>query len=115
MIPTAFKEALVDVSADDDLSLEVDLGGNFEFLTVLVPTITSSTVTVRVSDRSGGTFYPLYRLDDDATGDFVDATTAAVTSKAVIFRIGGVQFIKIACGSAQAADRSFLVRGYNRG
>jgi len=108
-----WKDALVDISADDDLSLEVDLGALFEELLVLVPTITSSTVGVNVSEAASGTYYPLYILDDDATGDFLSASTAGTATKALLFRIGGVQFIKITCGSGQAADRTFRVRGLN--
>jgi len=107
----SFLDALVDISEDDDLSVEVDLGASFEKLLVLVPTITSSTVGVQVAEKSGGTYYPLYRLDDDATGDFLDASTAGTTSKALVFNIGGAQFIKVSCGSAQAEDRTFRVRG----
>lgn len=114
MIPSAFKDALIDISADDDLSAEVDLGANFEFLTVLVPTITSSTVTVHVSDKSGGTFYPIYKHKQEAVADTAQVTTAETTSKSITFRIGGVQFIKIACGTGQGTDRTFLVRGFNR-
>ena len=109
-----WKTALIDVSEDDDLSAEVDLGGNYEFLTILIPTLTSSTITIHVSNESGGTFYPVYVPDADATGDFAHATSAATTSHAVTFRIGGTQYIKIAAGSAQAADRSFKVRGFNQ-
>jgi hypothetical protein len=108
-----WKVALIDQSEDADLSVEVDLGGEFQDLLVLIPLITSSTTTVHVAKESGGTFYPLYILDDDATGCFASATTKAVTSQAIIFHIGGIRFIKIAGGDVQAADVEFLVRGIN--
>lgn len=107
-----WKPALVDISVSTTESEEVDLGKEYKKLLVLVPTITSSTVSVEVAKSSGGTYFPLYRLDDDATGDFADATTAATTTKAVIFNIGGAQFIKILCGSAQTTtDKTFYVKG----
>lgn len=107
-----WKTALIDISESTTLSPEVDLGAAFEFLVVLVPTITNSTVSVNVAKESGGTFYPTYRLDDDATGDFLDASTAGTATKRLVFRIGGFQFIKIACGSAQeTTDKTFYVRG----
>lgn len=115
MIAGAWKTVLIDQSVDDDLSSEVDLGDNFEFLTVLIPAITNSTVTVHIAKESGGTFFPMYALDDDATGDFTHATTQATTTHAVIFRIGGVQHIKISTGSSQSGDETFYVRGFNRG
>ncbi len=105
---------LLDQSVDDDLTPELDLVNDYEFVTVLIPTIDSSTVTVHVSNEKGGTFYPVHALDDDATGSFASATTAAVTSIAVTFRIGGAQYIKVAFGSGQSADVNLLVKGFNR-
>ncbi|KKK69186.1 hypothetical protein LCGC14_2936540, partial [marine sediment metagenome] len=100
---------------DDTLSAEVDLGGNYEFLTVLIPTITNSTVTITVAESSGGTFFPVYDLKAAATGDFAQITTAATTSHEVVFNIGGVQYIKVLCGSTQTTtDKTFRVRGFNR-
>jgi hypothetical protein len=111
---SAWKTATIDISEDDNNSNEVDLEGVFSFLTVLVPTITSSVVTVSIAKESGGTYFPLYALDDDATGDFVHGTTAATTSKAVVFNIGGAQFVKVVCSSNQeTADKVFYVRGFN--
>ncbi len=115
MIPRAgqWKDALVDVSVDADLSEEVDLGAPFEDLVVLIPTIKSATVTVHVAKEKGGTYYPLHILDDDATGSFVSANTAATTSNCIIFRIGGFQFVKIALGATQDNDTTFVIRGLN--
>jgi hypothetical protein len=108
-----WKTVQIDISDSDVLSDECDLGGEFQDLLVIIPTITSSTIGVNVAKESGGTFYPLHILDDDATGSFLSATTAAVTSLAIIFHVGAARFIKITAGSAQAADRDFLVRGIN--
>jgi hypothetical protein len=111
---SAWKAALVDISVSDTVSEEVDLENNYTYATVLIPTITSSTVSLKVSMTSGGTYFPLYRLDDDATGSFVDATTAGTTSCAVIFKIGGFRYVEVLCGSAQqSADKTFYVRGFN--
>lgn len=108
-----WKTATVDISSDDDLSDAVDLGSEFQDLMVVWPTITSSTVTVHMSNALGGTYFPLHALSRTATGSFASATTAAVTSQAIIFHIGCIRFIKVACGSAQAADVEFQVRGIN--
>ena len=81
---------------------------------VLIPTITSSTVSISMSRTAGGTYYPLYILDDDATGNFASATSAATTTMAISFETGGAQYIKILCGSAQTTtDKTFYVMGYN--
>ena len=114
MIASTWKDAVITFATDDTLTPEVDLERAFEFLTILIPTITSSTVTVHISNDSGGTFYPVYVPDADATGDFAHATTAATTSKAITLRIGGARYIKIKCGSSQGANRTFKVRGFSR-
>ena len=114
MLPSEWLDAIVDISDDDTLSTEVNLLRDYEFLTVLIPTIDSSTVTVHISETAAGTYYPLYVMDGNATGDFVHTTGAETTSKAITFRIGGARYIKIKCGSTQTSDRTFRVRGFNR-
>ena len=100
-------------ATDDDLTPEVNLQANYEFLTVILPVLESTTVTVHISDASAGTFIPLHILDDDATGSFAHATSATEGTIAVIFKIGGVQFIKVSLNTGQTADRIFKVRGFN--
>jgi hypothetical protein len=109
----AWKTGLIDQDVDDDLTAEIDLGADFEEVLVLMPAITSSTITIHVSNVSGGTFYPMHQLDADATGSYASATTAGTAAKAVIFPCGA-QYIKISAGSSQAADRTFYVRGLSR-
>ena len=93
MIAGLWKSVLIDKAVDDDLSSEVDLGANYEFLMVLIPTLDGAhTTTVHIAMASGGTFYPLYQLDADGAGDFTQITTGVTTTHAVTFRIGGVQW-----------------------
>lgn len=116
MIPTAWLSALIDQDVDDDLSEEVDLDGNFEFLTVIQPELDGAhTVTVHIAMSAGGTYYPLYQLDNDTAADFEQITTGLATARALVFRIGGAQFIKIAVGTGVTTDKTFYVRGFNRG
>ncbi len=113
MLVGPWKDALIDISVSTTLSSAVDLGGEYEFLAVHIPTITSSTVTITVGESSTGTFYPAYQLDADATGDLAQITAAATTAHALVFQIGGARFIKILCGSTQTTtDKTFRVRGY---
>lgn len=117
----AWKTALVDIDRPseftgddvDQFSKLVDLGKGFKDLLVLIPTLTSSVVSVYVQKGGGKDEVPvsLVILDDDATGHFAHATTAGVGDIAVVFHIGGAQFVRIRCGSNQAADRSFSVMG----
>jgi len=116
MIPTKWHSALIDQSADDDLSEEVDLQGFFEFLTVIQPELDGAhTVTVHIAMNSGGTYYPIYQLDNDTAADFQQITTGLATARSLVFRIGGAQFIKVAVGTGVTTDKTFYARGFNRG
>ncbi len=115
MITGGWKTATLTYGTHTTLTPEVDLGGTYEFLLVLIPTITNSTTSIQVAEASGGTFFPLYALDDDATGCFAHATTQATTTMAVVFRIGGAQFVKVLFGSAQGGDSTIKIQGFDRG
>ena len=108
-----WKDAVITITTSTTVSAEVNLEANYEFLTVICPALTSATVNIHISDNPSGTFAPLHALDDDATGSFLHASTAGVGAMAFVFRIGGVQHIKVVAGAAQAANRTFKVRGFN--
>src|SRR4030042_5038880 len=94
----------------DQFSDLIDLGDNYEFLQVLCNSvITSATLAPWVQKTNSIAEVPivLHRLDDDATGSFADATTAAVTQIAIIFRIGAIQYLRLRTGANQAADETF--------
>lgn len=126
MIPTGWIEALIDVdralefSGDDvdQYSKLVDLKGNYEFLTVKLPTITSSTITVYGQETEAEDEVPLpvhFWGDSDADTNVEQATVAATTALILTFRIGALQYIRIRANSTQSADVSVKVRGFNRG
>ena len=117
MIPTKWLSALLDIDVDPDATEEVDLGGHFEFLTVIVPTLDqNSALEAQIAMTSGGTFYPVWHWDADAAGDFLGQTTAITTTRAITFHIGGAQFVKVGViGTDNTTDKTFYVRGYNRG
>ena len=100
----------------DQYSSLIDLGENYEFVTIIIPTITSSTTGVAVQMNNHIASVPsiVYALDDDATGSFLHATGAATTAMTVIFRLGGVRWFRIKMGSNQSADSTFYCRGFNR-
>ncbi len=101
---------LTDTISSGSSTAEINLRDNYKQVLVLIPTISSGTTTVHVSNASGGTFYPMHALDDDATGSFAHATSAATTSLGVIFNIGGAQYIKVVFGASQTAV-TVTVRG----
>lgn len=115
MTPSSWKDALIDQSVDDDLTSAVDLKADYEFLTVIIPTLDGAhTTTVHVGRSEDGTFYPAYTLDGDSTGDHAEITTGATTTHSVIFRIGGYRYIKLMVSTGVTTDKTFYVRGFNR-
>ena len=84
-------------------SAEVNLGRDFDFLEIQIPTLVSGTVKLQVAELTGGTFYDL--------GDGV--TTAAGTHNyADVFYLGGYQFIKVVVSATQTTtERLIRVRG----
>ena len=119
MFAGAWKDAVITFGTDDDLTPEVDLGGYFDHVLVLVPVLENATVALHIGDldsedeADSRTFYPVHAFDDDATGSFAHATTADTAVKAVIFKAGCARFIKIMTGAGQSANRTFKVRGLN--
>lgn len=100
------------VAKNGTLSTEVDLGANYKYVTVLIPTIDSATVSVQGLKTSGGTAYPIHDWKD-ADGTVLQATTAGTGGIAVTFKCG-FQFIKLLCGAAQTtAAVTFYARGFN--
>uniref|UniRef100_A0A6M3L168 Uncharacterized protein n=1 Tax=viral metagenome TaxID=1070528 RepID=A0A6M3L168_9ZZZZ len=125
MFCSAWKTATIDIdratefSGDDvdQFSSLVDLGDNYENVMVICGSvITSATLApwVQLTPSIAEVPVVVHALDDDATGSFAHATTAAVTQVAVIFHVGAVQYLRIRAGANQAADETFSVRGFNR-
>lgn len=95
-------DATITIATNTTYTPEVDLGRPYDLLDIHIPTITSSTLKVMVSEKAGGTYYDL--------GSGI--TTAAGTGAyADVWKLYGHQFIKIVAGSGQAANRTFRVRG----
>ena len=101
---SGWKTATIDVSADDDLSNEVDLGEHFRYLAVVLPTLTETRVGVQVASSSGGTFTNL----GSANAAKTDPTTGQY---ATVFDIGGWRYVKLSTSVAQSADRAICVQG----
>jgi len=111
MIATSWIEGLIDVSSSTTLSDEIDLKFPCDTVIIRIPTLTSSSISLMVSEASGGTFYDLYTTDP-ADGSNTQVITAKATTAHIIqMPLGGYQFIKIKASDAQAADRTFAVRG----
>jgi hypothetical protein len=102
MLTGKWVDALVAISDDDDLTVEVDLGYVFDSVLVYIPTLTASDLTLYAAETKGGTYY--------AVGNSV--TVAAGTGSFYDWwNLGGFQYIKIGTSAGQAADRTFRVAG----
>lgn len=123
MITSGWEAATIDIDratefTGDDVdrySSLVNLGGSYKFLTVIVPALDASGVVTPYIQRGGAEDTvptAMVALDDDATGHFAHATSSGAGSIAVIFDIGGAQFVRIHCGANQAADRVFYCQGH---
>lgn len=81
----------------------VDLGNNYAYLQVVIPTIDSAQLELQVSDSETGTFQD---LGQDAT------TTAGTGAFNDTWVLGGWRYIKIKASAAQSTTaRYFKVRG----
>lgn len=75
-------------------SAEVDLGRDYDFLEIQIPTATSCTIKIQTAELSGGTFRDL--------GDGV--TTAAGTHNYHdVFDLGGWRYIKVVSSETQTS------------
>ena len=97
-----FKDAVITIATSTTVSAEVDLENNCDLMQIIIPALTSCAVSVQVSDVTGGTFQALGSSQTTVTG---------TGSYSTMFKLGGYRFIKIVCSAAQAANRTFKVRG----
>jgi hypothetical protein len=125
VIPGAWKSALIDIDRSteftgddvDRYSKLVDLGMPFEFLTVIIPTITSAQITPYIQRTPSEDEVPVpvhFWNDSDADTDVVQSTVAGTGGLAVTFNIGGAQYVRLHSGANQIADRTLYARGFNR-
>jgi len=114
-----YDRAATEFTADDvdrftDL---VDLGDNYEFITVEIPALDASGVVtpyVQWDDLIASDPVPVHALASDATGSYAHATSSGAGGITVIFRIGGMRYLRMYVGADQAANRIFYIRGFNR-
>ena len=91
----------VTIAAAGTVSSSTDLGGNFAYLQVVVPTITSAALELQAGP-DGQNFQD---LGQDAS------TTASTGAYADTWVLGGWRYIKVKSSVAQSALVSFKVRG----
>jgi hypothetical protein len=122
--PSQWLTATIDIDrtptefAGDDVDQYSDLvtmGGIYRYAMVIIPALTSATISICIQPNPLIATVPvaINKLDDDATGHFLHATTAGTGSIAVVFEIGGAEYLRIKASANQAADRTFYIRGFN--
>ena len=100
-----FRNIVSDTITSGTTTSDIDLGAVCSKVLVMVPTITSATITVHVSDsdQTGGTYFPLYELDGNSAADFARITTNETATKGVVFSIGVSRYIKVVFGASQTS------------
>ena len=93
-------------------SSETDLGGEYQHVQVYNPALDSATITVKPSRLTGDTAVQAYTFDADATGDYVNTTTARTTAGMNVFKDIYARYVTVVAGAAQnSAARTFYIRG----
>jgi len=94
-----------DIAASGTATSFIDLGGNFDSLQIVIPTITSAQIYLTVSEFSDGTYQTLC----PGTSGYTDTTTGAYNDT---WELYGWRYIKINVSAAQSGGaRKFKVRG----
>ncbi len=93
------------IALNGQTSTEINLGRDYEYMNIYVPTIDSANLTFTVSMTAGGTFAQL--------GASAVTVVAGTGGFFTTIELGGYQFVKIVASAAQTTlARTFYVRGY---
>jgi len=111
MIDGSWVSCVVNVSSSNTLSEEADLGRTYQSMMAVLPTLTATAVAVKVAMNSGGTYYSLYTTNIDGSPETVSTDENVTTGFAWDVPIGGFQYVKLLCSNAQAANRTFYLKG----
>lgn len=101
----------------DQFSSVIDLKGNYEFVTVIVPVLVSGKITPYIMRTPAVTEVPVlmhFMAADSAASYAQDSTAISTVSTALTFRIGGAQYLRLRSSGDQTADVTFYAKGFNR-
>lgn len=111
-----YNRAATEFTGDDvdRFTALVDLGRQWEWVRIDVPTIDSATVSIYVQFDAAVATVPVllhYKLPADAS-TAAWATTAGTGGYSIVCPcLGGAQYIRLYTGANQTADRTFYVQG----
>jgi len=98
-----WKDAVITIATSTTVSAAVNLGRDYDYMQIYIPTIDSANISLQVGELTGSTYYAL-----GSGNALVTAGTGAFTTTVYL---GGYQFIKVVTSAAQSANRTFRVRG----
>jgi len=125
MLASSWIAVTVDVDRSTEFTVDdinqyselCDLGGDYEFLNVLVPALDASgSVVVYIQKDNSVATVPtiLTTFKSNGIGHFVLQTGTGAGGLAAIFRVGSCQYLRMRVNADQADDVVFYVRGFNR-
>lgn len=104
----------VAIALSGTASSEIDLGEEFRDVQVYSPALDSATITVKPAMKSGESAIQAYTFDSDATGDYVNTTTARTTAGMNVFKDICARYVKVILSAAQSSlARTLYIRGIN--
>jgi len=96
-------DAVITIATSTTVSAAVDLGRDYDYLEVTIPTIDSANIGFQVCETAGGTYTTL------GSGNAI--VTAGTGGFTTTVNLGGYQFIKVTTSAVQTSNRTFRVRG----
>lgn len=86
-------------------SVAVDLGRDYEWVQIYIPSITTANISFKVAEKIADTYYTL--------GSGSQVITAGLGGFTTVATIGGFQFLKIVSSASQSSV-TFRIRGSRR-
>lgn len=90
------------IAAGATSSSAIDLGREYDYLSLQIPSMNSCKLYLQVAEKLGDTYYD---LDKDAIEE--DETF----NRADVFRLGGWRYVKVVASKVQTAERLIRVFG----
>ncbi len=90
------------IAASASSSAAIDLGREYDFLSVQIPEMDTCRLYLQVAERLGSTYYDLGKESTTNEEDF---------NRADVWRLGGWRYIKVVASNPQTAERLVRVCG----
>lgn len=91
------------IAAGAQESSAIDLGRDYDRLSIEIPLMDSCKLSLQVAERIGGTYYNL--------GPNSTATENETFNRADVWELGGFRFIKVVASQVQSAERLIRIKG----